>query len=259
MDELHFTLYIDESGNDLLYEVGQWDTVPTIETHCTLLGTVVPHDQKKQLKDDLNQIKLDIFHSKEIVFHNVDIRFKRGAFVCFHYAPDTYELFKGRMNALVNDLRPILICSSLDKKKWVQKFPRKLYFKDNPYEQAFEYLLERYAHFLNAQTAKKVVGNLIMEDRGNSDKNRSLTAVLKRLKQQGTQYVKADRFDRLNPKIEFKAKKLNIPGLQLSDYFVYAFYVNHKNPQSENKHYSFLEQFIYPGDYAKYGYKKWPV
>lgn len=259
MDEVQFTLYIDESGNEMLYEAAQWEADPRLETHCTLLGTVVPHNQKAQLKDGLNRIKEDIFRTKEIVLHSVDIRFKRGAFVCFYYQPEIYEVFKGRMNTLVNDLHPILICSSLDKKKWVQKFPRKLYFKDDPYEQAFEYLLERYAHFLNAQTAKKVVGNLVMEDRGNKEKNRRLVAVLEHLKAHGTQYVKADRFERLNARIEFQAKKFNIPGLQLSDYFVYPFYVNHKNPQAVNAHYTFLEQFIYAGDYARYGFKKWPV
>ena len=259
MDEIQFTLYIDESGNDLIYEVTQWDNDPALETHCTLLGVIVPHSQKDELKDGLNQIKQDIFRTKEIVFHSVDIRFKRGSFVCFYYNPDTYELFKSRVNSLTNDLHPILICSSLDKKKWVQKFPRKLHFKDDPYEQAFEYLLERYAHFFNPQSAKKVVGNLIMEDRGNKTKNKRLVAVLEHLKEHGTQYVKADRFERLNAKIEFQAKKFNIPGLQLSDYFVYPFYVNHKNPQSENQHYNFLEQFIYAGDYARYGFKKWPV
>lgn len=259
MDELQFTLYIDESGDDLLYEVSQWDANPTLETHCTLLGVIIPHNQKDQLKVGLSQIKQDIFHTKEIVFHSVDIRFKRGSFVCFYYKPETYEEFKAKMNSLTNDLHPVLLCSSLDKKRWVQKFPRKLHFKDDPYEQAFEYLLERYVHFLNAQTGKKVIGNLIMEDRGNKTKNKRLVGVLEHLKTYGTQYVKAESFERLNPKIEFQAKKFNIPGLQLSDYFVYPFYVNHKNPQSENKHYDFLEQFIYAGDFARYGFKKWPV
>lgn len=108
MDAAQFTLYIDESGNDLLYEVEQWEADASLETHCTLLGTVVPHNHKERLKDGLNQIKQDIFRTKEIVLHSVDIRFKRGAFVCFHYNPETYELFKGRMNSLVNDLRPTL-------------------------------------------------------------------------------------------------------------------------------------------------------
>jgi|SRR5581483_263818 len=256
MDGIQFTLYIDESGDDLLYEVAQWDSNPKLETHCTLLGVVIPHNQKHQLKDGLNKIKQEIFRTKEIVLHSVDIRFKRGSFVCFYYNPDIYELFKSKMNSLTNDLHPVVICSSLDKKKWIQKFPRKLFFKDDPYGQAFEYLLERYAHFLNAQPEEKVSGNLVMEDRGNKIKNKRLVTVLKDLKGYGTQYMKADRFEKFNEKIEFQPKKFNVPGLQLSDYFAYPFYMNHKYPQSENKHYEFLEQFIYPGDFARYGFKK---
>lgn len=260
MDQIQFTLYIDESGDDLLYQLSEWESKPELESHCTLLGTVIPHNQKAELKTRLNELKMDIFRSTEIVLHSIDIRFKRAAFVCFYYDPDIYSEFKARMNSLTNDIHPVLLCSSLDKKKWVQRFPQKLYFKDDPYEQAFEYLLERYAHFLNAQRAVNVKGNIIIEDRGDKEKNRKLVAILQHIKEAGTQFYKeVSYFDRLSSKIDFLPKKFNIPGLQLSDYFVYPFYVSHKNPQSENLHYSFLEQFIYPGDFARYGFKKWPL
>lgn len=259
MDELQFTLFIDESGDDLLYELPEWEINPKLETHCTLLGMIVPHNQKHQLKEQLNQIKRDIFRSTEVILHSVDIRNKRCAFACFYYNDELYETFKSRMNTLTNDLHPVIICSSLDKKKWVEKFPRKLFFKDDPYEQAFEYLLERYAHFLNSQAGKSIVGNIIMEDRKDREKNKRLTQTLERLKESGNQYFKAHHFNKLTSKIEFHAKKLNIPGLQLSDYCVYPFYLNHKCPQSENKHFDFLEQFIYPGEFARYGFKKWPI
>jgi len=259
MDAKQFTMYVDESGDDLIYELPMWEADPILETHCTLMGVVIAHNNKDPLRDELNQIKEDIFRTKEIVLHSVDIRNKRGAFVCFHYSPELYGDFKSRMNVLTNNIRPVLICSSLDKKRWVEKFPRKLFFNDDPYEQAFEYLIERYAHFLNSQESDKIVGNIVIENRGNSLKNKKLKNVLESLRNCGNNYYKVDFFNSLGSKIEFQAKKLNIPGLQLSDYFVYPFYMNHKMPSYENQHYEFLEQFIYPGEYARFGYKKWPI
>ena len=252
-----FTMYIDESGNNLIYDLDKW--TDKCETHCTLLGTVVAHSDKEKLTKELNIIKNNIFKTKEVVLHSVDIRFKRGAFVVFHYQPDLYDEFKASMNALTNDLRPSIICSSLDKKKWVEKYPRKLYFGDDPYEQAFEYMLERYAHFLNSQDSVECIGKIIIEDRGNQENNKKLQKAYDATRNYGTQYFRKDFFDKLFSKLDFKPKHFNIPGLQLSDYFAYPFYKNHKFPKSENEHYDFLEQFIYPGDRKNYGHKKWPV
>jgi len=252
-----FTLYLDESGDSIIYELNEW--TPKCETHCTLLGTIIPHSDKSKLTKELNSIKNKIFKTKEVILHSVDIRFKRGAFVLFHYQPELYEEFKASMNTLTNDLRPQLICSSLDKKKWVEKYPRKIFFSDDPYEQAFEYMLERYAHFLNSQGGNEVVGKIVIEDRGNSETNKKLQSAYDATRNSGTQYFEKDFFNRLYCKLDFNPKHFNIPGLQLSDYFAYPFYVNHKFPKRENRHYDFLEQFIYPGDRKNYGHKKWPI
>jgi hypothetical protein len=252
-----FTMYVDESGDNLIYELDKW--TDKCETHCTLLGTIVPHSDKGKLTKELNIIKNDIFKTKEVVLHSVDIRFKRGAFVVFHYQPELYNEFKASMNTLTNNLRPQLICSSLDKKKWVEKYPRKVFFDDDPYEQAFVYMLERYAHYLNSQEGSEVVGKIIIEDRGNQEVNKKLQKVYDEVRDYGTQYIDKEKFSRLHRKLDFMPKHYNIPGLQLSDYFAYPFYINHKDPRRENKHYEFLEQFIYPGDRKNYGHKKWPV
>lgn len=252
-----FTLYLDESGDNQIYDVGCW--TEKCETHCTLLGTIISHDRKSELTKELNILKNTIFKSKEVVLHNVDIRFKRGTFVVFHYQPELYEDFKASMNSLTNNLRPSIICSSLDKKKWVEKYPQKFFFGDDPYEQAFEYMLERYAHFLNNQNGSEIIGKIIVEDRGNRETNRKLQTAYDSTRNHGTQYFRKDFFDKLHHKLNFMPKHFNIPGLQLSDYFAYPFYINHKFPKRENIHYEFLEQFVYPGDRKSYGHKKWPI
>ncbi len=257
-EQATFTLYLDESGTSDLFTLEEYDKRPNLESHCTLMGVAIPHHKKPFLKTTMNEMKKDIFRSDEIVLHSSEIRGRSGAFCVFHYSPDIYEKFKSEMNILSNTLRPVIICSSLNKKKWVELYPRKMFFKDDPYEQAFIYLLERYAHFLNNQPYKKVVGHIDVESRS-PQKDKRIQEVFHHVKQYGTQYCKTDNFEKLFPRLEFHKKKMNVPGLQLSDYFAYPFYINHKYPQNENKHYEFLEQFIYPGDYGKYGYKKWPI
>jgi hypothetical protein len=50
MEDAYFTIYIDESGDDLIYEVAQWDSDHLLETHCTLLGSIIPHNKKGLVK-----------------------------------------------------------------------------------------------------------------------------------------------------------------------------------------------------------------
>lgn len=262
MERLSFTLFLDESGNELLYPLKEFDQNSSLETHCTLMGVIVANNKKDVLGNQLRELKKDIWRSDEIVLHSVDVRSKRGAFALFHYQPDLYEQFKERMNAIISEIEPTLICSSLNKVSWIRLYPRKLTYRDDAYCQAFVYLLERYAHFLNAQAqqfpSSEVVGKIVVEERAgykNSLLSRTYRSVMKR----GTQYYDSTIFKRLSPKLEFKTKAMNIAGLQLSDYCCYPFYVNHKYPIRENKFFEFLDQFIYSGDRNRYGHKKWPT
>lgn len=257
MKELSFTLFLDESGDSVLCSEEQYQKNPQLETHCTLIAVIIGNNKSTLLQSELSKIKKCFWRSDKVILHNVEIRHKQGAFAIFHYKPDLYEEFKIKMDELTNILTPSILCSSLDKLIWVKKYPRKLFFKDDPYEQAFIYLLERYAHFLNNQASEIVRAKIVAESRENKDA--SLRKTLKYLKEYGTQYNPKDFFRRLPDKIEFYNKKFNIGGLQISDYFSYAFYVNHKYPQRENLHYDFLKQFVYPGEFGNYGHKKWPV
>ncbi len=258
MDNETYTLFLDESGDHLLYPLHQFDTNPHFETHCTLTGVVVGHHKKDVMKEELKTLKQELWFTDNVVLHSIEIRNKKGAFALFHYKPELYELFKNRMNLITLNAEPTIVCSSLDKKLWVTKYPKKLYFQDDPYEQAFVYLLERYAHFLNSNPNPSTRGKIVAEQRGGI-KDRSLLETYAAVKNQGTQYFPKSHFSRLADKIEFKSKKFNVAGLQLSDYLCYPFYMNHKYPQKDNQHYEFAKQFVYSGSKKQYGHKKWPV
>lgn len=259
MKEAYFTLYLDESGNELLYPSEEYLQNPELETHCTLMGVIVAHIKKDLLKKETSDLKKHLWYSDDVILHSVKIRNKRGSFAIFHYNPELYEEFKEKMNIITKTIEPVIICSSLNKKLWIEKYPQKLFFKDDPYELAFVYLLERYAHFLNNQPFDLVRG-CITAERRTTKKDKSLQKTYELIKQYGTQYFKNPKlFDKFHDRIDFLNKNLNIPGMQLSDYFCYPFYVNHKYPERQNKHYDFLEKFVYPGEHGKYGHKKWPI
>jgi uncharacterized protein YrzB (UPF0473 family) len=258
MEKTRFTLYLDESGNELLFSPEEYLENPKYETHCTLVGVIIDHSKKKLLKEELLKVKKEFWRSDKVILHNVEIRHKSGPFAIFYYNPNLYEKFKEKMNLITQKVDPIILCSSLDKKLWVEKYPKKLFYKDNPYESAFVYLLERYAHFLNNQNSGSAIGFIEVESRGDK-KNMSLKEAYSLVKNNGTQYNSKKFFSKMNDRIAFYPKKFNIPGMQLSDYFCYCFYSNHKDPEKENNHYHFLEKFIYPGEYGQYGHKKWPI
>ncbi len=260
MPEPTFTLFLDESGDDTLYSDEEYASNSRLETHCTLVGVVVANNKKEGLKKALCKLKNDIWGADDVVLHSVKIRNKVGAFVVFSYNPDLYEYFQSGMNQIIEEISPIIFCSSLNKRLWINKYPRKLHFRDDPYSQAFVYLLERYAHFLDKQDGDNPRGKIVVEKR-NARQNGILKDEYTNFLEHGTQYYQLQKtpYNKLAANIEFKRKDMNIPGLQIADYLCYPFYKNHKMPGSENKHYEFLEKFVYPGDRGRYGHKKWPV
>ena len=257
MNEPTFTLYLDESGNEILYPEERYQANKSLETHCTLIGTIVPHNTKDSLKDQLNQLKQEIWGTEEIILHSVEIRNKTGPFSVFNDVA-LYEYFKSETNRITKEIGTVIICSSLNKQLWVSKYPKKLLFGDDPYGQAFIYLLERYNNFLE-NSGTNARGKIIAEMRGNPKQNKALAAEYENFRNYGTQYLNKPPYAKLAEKMEFKKKSMNIPGLQLADYCCYPFYKNHKRPDSDNKHYEFLEKLVYPGERNKYGHKKWPV
>lgn len=260
MAKRHFYLYLDESGDNQLYAPEEYDENADLETHCTLVGVVLSHPQKESLGVQLSALKKEFWRTEDVVLHSVKIRNKEGPFAIFHYDPNLYEEFKRRICELVESVNPVIICSSLNKRLWVEKYPRKLVFRDDPYEEAFVYLLERYSHFLNKQRGEdiEVVGRIIAESR-DSKRDKELLRKYTSIRTDGTQYFRTPDFGCLPVKMDIEKKSYNIAGLQMSDYCCYPFYVNHKSPKQDNKLYDFLEKFIYPGEFARYGHKKWPV
>lgn len=237
-----FTMYLDESGDHLLHTEEDYLANPNLETHCSLLGLIIPDVKKPILKKTIKEIKNHFWKDDKVIFHNVEIRHRKGIFVIFHYLPDLYEEFKKRMNHLFDEIKPRIICSSLNKREWIRKFPKKIIFQDDPYEEAFTYLLERYANFLNSCTGTNVIGRISVEAR-TQKQDKSLRKTYLYVKNYGTQYYKASHFNRLSDKIDFKSKSFNISGAQLSDYCSYPYYINHKYPSRKNLQYEYLKKY----------------
>lgn len=250
--EGHFTLYLDETGDHLLYSEEEYINNPNLETHCTLLGLIIKNNDKKKVKELLKELKEYFWRTDEIILHGVKIRHRQGAFAIFHHKKELYDEFKVKIIQLMDAINPVIICVSLNKRIWIEKYPRKYYFKDDPYEQAFIFLLEKYARFLNDQDSKKVVGKVCAERR-DTKKDKALMATYKFIRNNGTQYKNKKYFNKLSEKMDFNDKSFNVPGLQLSDYCSYPFYVNHRFPNRPNKLFEIIKKYLF---FA--GYKAWP-
>ncbi|MDQ5954098.1 MAG: hypothetical protein QG583_25 [Patescibacteria group bacterium] len=246
-----FTLYLDETGDHLLYSEEEYIKNPDLESHCSLMGFIVPDNNKNQLKKEMSELKKYFWRTDDVVLHSVEIRHRKGLFAIFHYGPKLYDEFKIKIIEIIKSVKPKIVCSSLDKRTWIKRYPRKWHFKDDPYEQAFIFLLEKYAWFLNTQSGENVVGKISLEKR-TPEKDRAIKKAYFWTINNGTQYKNKDYFKKLSRKIDFKDKRFNIAGSQLSDYCSYPFYVNHKYPERDNKLYSLLSEYIH-------FHKKWPV
>lgn len=205
------------------------------------------------------ELKKKLFGNNEnIYFHSREIRRKDGIYKIF-LNKNLYKKFKLEMDVIIEKSRIKIITSSINKiklQKKAEKFHKRTgnkYDFGDLYLQNVNYILERLGHFLKKKTAK-----IIFETRGKKESKR-IQGVLAEAQRNGTFYHAKERFQSMNKRIAFFAKKDNINGLQMVDYCVYPFSRHTKNPKDkDNKFFDFLRQFVYKGNYGEYGLKEWP-
>jgi hypothetical protein len=167
----------------------------------------VVHPQMEELKKKYFGSHPDdpiIFHRKEMV--NSHAPFEALS------KPAVREAFDHELLGLMQrwEYRVISVC--LDKKRHKDTYTTWRY---DPYHYCLAMLLERFALFLERTSA---VGDVMAESRGGKEDKR-LKASFEKLWEEGTDYVKPERFQRAvtSRQLKVKPKANNISGLQLAD------------------------------------------
>jgi len=126
---------------------------------------------------------------------------------------------------------------------------------ENPYDLAMMFAMERLLPLLEERKQDKVY--LVAESRGKKEDDDLLLSFL-RIANQGTNYIEAERFKKIDFKLKFVPKMMNVVGTQLADLAAYPIARNVLNPQKQNPAYEIVKKKIYKGRGSIFGFKIFP-
>lgn len=244
---MEFTLYMDESGDHGLDRIDPGFPV------FTLCGVMFSEQGYQTMRADINAIKQQFWGNKEVIFHSRDIRKCQKEFsilLDLGVKAEFYSLLNDCL--LKNSYR--IISAVIDKQRHVQLYGR---IANDPYEIALSFIIERSIFLLDDFNHASKSIKIVIEKRGKKE-DQKLASHFEKVKARGTGFVSRQRIQDYDIKVEFRDKKENINGLQISDLVAYPIsnYVMH--PERANPAFDLISDKFYQKDGRRYGLKKFP-
>ncbi len=246
----NYFLFLDESGHHGLKTIRQEFPILLLsgilieENYYT--NTVIPV---------VNKFKEKYFTNKNVILHSRDIRKWQKDFQVLGDIKLRHNFYND-LDKILQDLNFKVIASAILKDELIKQYgPR----ANNPYDLSLTFILERAVFYTDQINCKKI--NVIAEARGKKEDN-SLHHQYQVVINHGTKFVSTKRFKNRFNDIDFKKKKDNTIGLQISDLVAYPLATKILFPKRENLAFKTIEPKIYrpfkEEDYLGYGLKIFP-
>ncbi|WP_342085328.1 DUF3800 domain-containing protein [Dyadobacter sp. OTU695] len=244
---MEFTLYLDESGDHGLDRIDPGFPV------FTLCGIMFSNPGYRQMKECLDNIKHHFWDDKEVIFHSRDIRKCNKEFSVLLDLEVKRQFYEKLNNCLKNGSYRV-VSAVIDKIRHVQTYGR---IADNPYEIALSFIIERSIFLLDEVKADPKTIKIVIEKRGRKE-DQQLASHFEKIKVRGTGFVSRERIQHYDIKIEFRDKKENINGLQVSDLIAYPISNYIMYPERANPAFDLIADKFYLKGGKRYGLKKFP-
>ncbi len=245
----NYYLFLDESGHHGLKKINQQYPI------LLLCGCLIEEKSYQKLTKDVNELKQKYFKTTNVILHSRDIRKWQKDFKILG-DPKLRHEFYSDLDQIIERAEFFIIASAILKNKLINQYgPR----ADNPYDLSLTFILERTIFLTDRLNCNKV--EIIAEARGKKE-DANLHNQYQIILANGTEFVGSKRFKKKFPEIDFKRKKENIVGTQLSDLVAYPLATKILYPDRENLAFRVIEPKIYrqfpDGDYLGYGLKIFP-
>jgi hypothetical protein len=244
---MDYYLFIDESGDHGLANIDS--SFPVF----VLCGVLMSDDNYKTLNENFSNIKESFWKNKKVIFHSRDIRKCDKEFKILLDNEVKLRFYKELDESIVKSSY-IVIASIIYKEDYIRKYGK---LKTDVYEIALSFLVERAIFYLD--TLKVNIGTLyfILEERGKKE-DIQLKKHFESLRNKGTFYLSPERLKNYNLKIEFRSKKQNINGLQLSDLVAYPIARFAMDKERANPAFELVKPKIYSKGAKMFGLKYFP-
>ncbi|HEX8228567.1 MAG TPA: DUF3800 domain-containing protein [Chloroflexia bacterium] len=236
-------VYIDEAGDHSLERGDEGFPVFVLVLMICDISTYT-----QDIVPAVYQLKIDYFGHEGVILHSRDIRKAQGPFT-FLNDRDVKQSFYERINQIMREAEYKLIASVIRKQHHKERYGRNA---ANPYDLSLEFALERLMPLLEEVGQTEV--QLVAESRGRRE-DAELELIFLRTVNNGTDYVSADRFRRIQFKLHFLPKAMNIVGTQIADLAAYPIGRYCIDKSKPNPAYEIVKEKFYKGPGAVYGLK----
>lgn len=245
---MKYHLFIDESGDPSLSSINVDFPV------FILLGCLFEDSAYQEICIKIIELKKEFFGSENAILHSRDIRKCEGVFVKL-FDLEVKAKFYERLNSILENGKYTVVAVGIKKQEFIEKYGK---IADDPYELSLSFLLERAV--METDNSKENSMHITIESRGRKE-DEVIQKRYNRLLDNGSSHISPDRFKRRFEKMEFKKKKDNDCGLQVSDLCAYPVARHLINPSEPYPAYDIVEKKFRKsnaGSFIGYGLKIFP-
>ena len=197
------------------------------------------------------QMKMDFFGHEGVILRSYDIRKQKGPYAFLSNAARRNE-FYSRINQVMGLEAYTLIASMIRKQHHKDRYGEAA---ANPYDLAMEFALERLLPLLEKVGQTEVY--VMAEARGKKEDDQ-LSLSFYRFVNEGNIYISADRIKRIQFRLTFRTKEMNMVGMQMADLAAYPTARHVIDPSKPNPAYDILRPRFYVGPGLVRGLKIFP-
>ncbi|GHT51962.1 hypothetical protein AGMMS49982_10920 [Bacteroidia bacterium] len=243
---MKYFLFIDECGDQNL---ASFDFSFPIFTLC---GILISENDYFEMGSKVIAMKQKYWNSQEVILHSRDIRkCEKGFEILFD--PEIKKSFYNDLNGIMQDSHYTIVACSILKEPYIRKYGR---FGD-VYAVSLSYIIERSVFFLDGQAQSAADLCAYAEKRGTKE-DASLLNYYNEVLDRGTYFVKPERIRQYFKSFEFRSKKENLIGLQISDIAAYPITRYVLDKTVKNPAFNIIEPKIYKQSGIQHGLKVLP-
>jgi len=239
-------VYLDETGDHSLEIVDK-----EFPIFALVLLVCDPKVYVEKIVPAVYRLKMDYFGHEGVILHSRDIRKAVNDF-SFLLNPQKRLPFYRRINEIMEMDGYTLIASVIRKQVHKDRYGLQA---NNPYDLALTFAMERLLPLLEDRGESEV--KIVAEARGKREDDELHLSFL-RIITEGTSFVSADRFRKIQFQLIFRPKVMNIVGIQMADLAAYPIARHVLDPKKPNPAYGIVEKRFYRGKGLIRGLKVFP-
>lgn len=239
-------VYLDETGDHGMAAIdtgfpvfGVALLVCDIADYCS---TIVP---------EFYRLKLDFWGHEGAILHSRDIRRQQGDFG-FLVDPTKRAAFYAHINRIMATMAYQVVMAIVHKERHQHTYGRAA---ENPYDLALTFALERLLPLLESRGQPAV--QIVAEARG-ANEDKALHLSFLNIVNNGTSFISANRFKKMQFNLTFLTKTKNIIGTQMADLVAYPVARHVIDPTASNLAYAIVAPKFYVGPGRVHGLKIFP-